>query len=88
MMRNMRGPEQTADMVYPVQPVIHKIFEYEQHDPVYPGIFDWLHKAVVIEKRKDEADVNDAEQQIDTPVEQHEINILRCVLKRVGLLFA
>ena len=43
---------------------------------------------MIIEKGKDKADVNNPEQQINTTVEQHEINILSCTLQRVSILFA
>lgn len=80
MMRNMGGPEQSAHMVNPVQPVIHEVFKHQQYDPVYPWIFDWLHQAMIVKKRKDKANIHNAEGKINTAIKQHEVNILCCVL--------
>ena len=88
MMRDMRGPEQPADMIYPVQPVIHEVFKYQQHYPVYPRIGDGLCDAVVIKERKDEKKINSAEEQVDACIQQHQVNILYRILPGIAFLFA
>lgn len=87
MMRHMCGPEKAAIMFHPVHPVEHEILENEQHDPVNPYIMDRLEKTVIIEKGKDDADVDGPEKEIDTHIQQHEINILQAILPGIGFLF-
>ena len=81
MMCNMGSPKQTAYMVYAVKPVIHEIFKDKQYDPIYPGVLDGCYQAMVITERKNEPDINDAECQVNTPVEEHKIDILCCIFK-------
>ena len=86
-MGDMGGPEQTAYMIDPVQPVIHKIFKDQQHKPVDPWIVDGSCKTMVIKKWKDETDINNAEQQVDPGIHQHHINILDRIFPGIaGLL--
>ena len=66
-------------MINPVKPVIHKIFKHQQHYPVYPGVFDWLHKTMVVKERKNETDIDNAEGKVNATVKQHEIKILRSI---------
>ena len=88
MMRNVGGPEQTAHMVNPMQPVIHKIFKHQQDYPVYPWVFNGCHKTMVIKEGKDETDIDNAECKVNATVEQHKINILCRILQGVSILFA
>ena len=69
MMRNMGGPEQAADMIDPVEPVIHEIFKDQQHEPVYPWIPDGFSDPVVIKERKYDADIKSTEQKIDPGIQ-------------------
>ena len=85
-MSNMRSPEQTAGMVYPVQPVIHKIFEYDQYDPIDPWVCNRFGNPVVIKKGENEEKINTAEQEIDTCIQQHQVNILYCILPGIAFL--
>jgi hypothetical protein len=74
-------------MIHPVHPVIHKVLEYDQYDPVDPGVFDRFRKMVIIKERKNKADIDDPEKQVDPAVKQHKINILRRILQAIrGLL--
>jgi uncharacterized phage-associated protein len=75
-------------MIYPVQPIVHEIFKYQQHYPVYPGIFNRLYQTMIIKEGKNKTDINNTKQQIDATIKQHEINILRRILYRVCILFA
>ena len=88
MMRNMCGPEQTAYMINPVQPVIHEIFKDQQHKPVDPWVFDGFCKTMVIKEGKDETNVNDPEQKIDPGIHQHQVDILYRILPGIAWLFA
>ena len=84
---DMCGPEQPAHMVHPVQPVIHEIFEDQEADPVEPNVFRTIEESMVIEKNKDDTDGNGPEKQIQTAVQQHEVNVLQGILQGIaGLL--
>lgn len=80
MMGDMRGPEEPAVMVHPVQPVVHEILEDDQQDPVQPGVLNGFTDAVVIEEGKHDTDRNDPEKQVDHRVQGHEVDILGRVL--------
>ena len=43
---------------------------------------------MVIEKRKDETNVNDAEQEVDPGIQKHHINILDRIFPGIAWLFA
>ena len=81
---NMGGPEQAADMVHPVQPVIHEVLKDQQADPVQPYIFRTIEEAMVIEKYKDDTDGDGPEKQVQPAVQQHEVNILQGILQGIG----
>ena len=85
-MRNMSGPKQTAYMIHPVKPVKHKVFKNQQYDPIDPGVLDGRYQAMVIKEGKNKTYINDPKSQVDTSVEQHKINILCCIFKRISVL--
>lgn len=87
-MRNMGCPEQTANMIYPVKPVIHEIFKDQQYEPVYPRIFDGFSEAMVIKKRKYNADINSPEQKVNSGIHKHHVDILYRIFPGVAFLFA
>jgi hypothetical protein len=87
MMGDMGGPEQPAIMIHAVKPVIHEIFEKQEHDPVDPWITNRACDAYVIKKAEDKAYIYDTKSQIDHAVQDHEINILRCIPEGITVLF-
>ena len=88
VMGNMRGPEQPANMINPVQPIIHEVFKDKQHDPIDPGICYRFRDPVIIEEGEDKTDIDDAEHQVDTAIQKHQVDILYRVPPGIGLLLA
>jgi hypothetical protein len=68
MVCNVSRPEQPAEMIYTMKPVIHKIFKEQEHDPVDPGIGYRLNDPDVIKKTKNKSYIYYTESQVNDPV--------------------
>jgi len=73
MVRNMHCPEKAYFMVKPMQPVIKKIFEQNQHEPVHEYMCKGKHvmPVKIIEYNK----VCGTKQQVNGAVHQHQVEI-------------
>ena len=73
-------------MVNPVQPVIHKILEHDQYDPVDPWVRNRFSNPVIIKKGKNEEEINPAKQEIDTCIQEHQVDILDRIFPAITFL--
>jgi len=70
-------------MIPTVQPVIQKIFRQQQEEPIGEDIGDGY--PVMSVAHIQNYQVGGPEQEIDTPIQQHQVNIGKCILPRIGL---
>ena len=71
-------------MIPPVQPVIKKIFRQQQQEPVREDIGNG-DPVMPIAEIKDQK-IRGPEQKIDTPIQQHQVNVGEGIFPGVGLV--
>src|ERR1700761_7215069 len=83
MMRDVYRPEE-ADLVVPaMQPVIEKILRQQQQQPIGENIGD--RQPMVLIAHGEDQEIDAAEEQIDTAVEQHQVYIGKRIFPGIGL---
>jgi len=81
VMGDVYGPEE-ADLVIPaMQPIIQEVFGQQQQEPVGEDIGDG-YPAVGVTELKDEQ-VDAAEQEVDSAIQQHQIQTAQRVFERI-----
>ena len=82
-MGDMDGPEEADLMIPAMQPVIQEVFGQQQQEPIGENISD--RDPVVVVAELEDQQVDAAEEEVDETVEEHQVNIAKCVLKGIEL---
>lgn len=82
VMRDMHCPKKANFMVPAMQPVIKEIFSEQQEQPIGKDIGD--RKPVVPVAGAEDHEIDAAEEQVETAVEQHQVNIGKRIFPGIG----